>query len=231
MKSKLTLLFLLLASLNVQAQADRPKLVYVYDALSGWSYGFSPVMVELFVRYQDQLEFEVISGGMYTGSKARPAIELADSIMSSYQMVERRTGVTFGRKFLEGTLKDGSVVFNSEKPAIAMAVFRSLLPDKAVFFASALQQAIFRDGMNPEDYRGYQAIVSEFDIDPKDFILRMKERTFLMAAREDFRATKEFRIDEFPAVMLVKDNKIKMLARGYIDQVSLERRLLQTLAE
>lgn len=231
MKTTLTLLLLLGASPVLRAQDERPKLVYVYDALSGWSYGFSPVMVELFVRYQDQLEFEVISGGMYAGSKARPAIELADSILSSYSMVENRTGAIFGRNFLDGTLKNESVAFNSEKPAIAMAVFRSLLPDKCIFFASALQQAIFREGMNPDQYEDYKVIVDEFDIDPDDFIRRMKEKTFRMAAREDFRMAEEFRIDEFPAALLVKDHKIRVLTRGYIDEAALERRLLEALAE
>ena len=41
-----------------------PRIIYCYDAYCGWCYGFSPVIKALYEKYNDQFEFETISGGM-----------------------------------------------------------------------------------------------------------------------------------------------------------------------
>ncbi len=47
------------------------KLVYVFDAYCGWSYGFAPTLAELVRRHPD-LDVEVVSGGLFTGSRRVP---------------------------------------------------------------------------------------------------------------------------------------------------------------
>ncbi len=48
---------------------QRGRIIYVNDALCGWCYGFSPVITAIHEKYKDELDFEVISGGMVTGSQ------------------------------------------------------------------------------------------------------------------------------------------------------------------
>jgi putative protein-disulfide isomerase len=231
MMKKFVVLLLMAISLNLTGQSTRPKVIYIYDALCGWCFGFSPVMVQLFVNYQDQMEFDVISGGMVLGESMEPATELKDYIARTYRDIEKRTGITFGKPFLEGTLQDSTVIFNSLRPAIAMAIFRSLFPETSILFASELQKAIYINGMHPDEPDAYKPLVDFFGVDPDDFTRRMKEKTYLMAAREDFSLVEKFDVEGFPAVLLVKDNKVRFLTRGYIDYPALERRLLEALAE
>ncbi len=61
------------------------KLIYVYDALCGWCYGFSPVISKIHKEYKDSLEFEVISGGMILGDRIGPIGEVASYIKTGLQ--------------------------------------------------------------------------------------------------------------------------------------------------
>ncbi|HXI00169.1 MAG TPA: hypothetical protein VNI52_07850 [Sphingobacteriaceae bacterium] len=133
------------------------KFIYVYDALCGWCYGFSPVVMALHEKYNQQFDFEVISGGMVTGSRVGPIGVVAPYIKKAYRTVEETTGIKFGEGFLRN-IDEGEMIMNSEKPAVALAVFRTYYPDKAVMFAHELQNAINFDGADPNTNEMYRYI-------------------------------------------------------------------------
>ena len=108
-----------------QVCMDKPTLLYVYDPLCGWCYGFSPVMQRLHETFHEQIQFEVLSGGMVLGDRAGPIGQVAPYISWAYKHVEERCGVKFGADFLEGVLKPGTAIFSSEKPCTALTVFKS----------------------------------------------------------------------------------------------------------
>jgi len=142
-RMKYLLVFLaLLPGQALNAQTKKMKVIYVYDALCGWCYGFSPVISKLHERHQEELEFEVLSGGMVTGERIGPIGEVAGYISQAYKDVERAAGVTFGEGFLKGILAEGSAIFTSIPPAVALTVFKQHQPKKAVPFAARLQKAI-----------------------------------------------------------------------------------------
>ena len=68
---------------TAKPMADKPTFFYVYDALCGWCYGFSPVMQNVAAKYDDRLNFEVISGGMVTGPRVGPIGQVAPYIKSA----------------------------------------------------------------------------------------------------------------------------------------------------
>jgi putative protein-disulfide isomerase len=119
------------------------KLIYIYDALCGWCYGFSPVMQQIHAKYVGRLEFEVLSGGMMMGLRAGPIGEVAPYIERAYPDVERATGVRFGEDFLEKILRPGTAVLSSEMPGMALTAFRKHRPAEVLQFAHALQNALY----------------------------------------------------------------------------------------
>jgi putative protein-disulfide isomerase len=96
-------------------------------------------MKQIVEKYQDEFEFEVISGGMVTGERVQPASVMADYILGAYKQVEDRTGVTFGEPFLD-MLRDGTRIQSSFEPALVLRTFKTFLPEKAVLFAHDLQK-------------------------------------------------------------------------------------------
>ena len=206
-------------------QIEGPTLVYIYDALCGWCYGFAPVMQQLHQTYKGQLEFKVISGGMITGERIGPIGEVAPYIKWAYKEVEEKCGVTFGEAFLQDVLEEGSTIFTSVPPAVAMSVFKQHKPKEAVAFASALQRAIYYDGIDPNDQSAYGKYAAEFGLDAFAFSDQMSDQVFQEAAQKDFQTAAQIGVTGFPTVFLYDGKQWHLLARGYAPYMPLRRKL------
>ena len=71
----------------------KPVLIYCYDAYCGWCYGFSPVIKKVAHEFKDQLEIDVLSGGMILPEKPTPIATIAPYIQKAYKTVEETTGI------------------------------------------------------------------------------------------------------------------------------------------
>jgi len=200
------------------------KILYAYDALCGWCYGFSPAMEAFYQKHQNEVEFEVLSGGMVTGDRIGPIGEVASYIRWAYLEVEKAAGVKFGGAFLKNILEEGTTIFTSVPPAIALSVFKSYQADKAVLFASALQKAIYHDGLAPEDIEAYGPLAETFGIDGETFTQQMAEDKFLAQAQKEFYRTQQLGVQGFPTVWAEVENNFYPLTRGYTPLAELENR-------
>ena len=206
------------------------KIIYVYDALCGWCYGFSPVIEQFYRKHRDTIDFEVVSGGMINGSRIGPIGEVAPYIRQAYREVEAKTEVTFGQDFLHQVLEDGHTIFSSVPLAIALSVFKSHQARTAVLFAVALQKAIYYNGMAPEDLVAYASLAEAFGIDGKTFTEQMSQPKFQAKAEEDFQKTQQLGVRGFPTVFAETDGTYHRLASGYTSLPDLENRFSTLLA-
>ena len=205
-------------------------LYYCYDALCGWCYGFSPV-ITAFAKQHPELDVSVVSGGMITGARIGPIGEVAGYISQAYKVVEDRCGVTFGNGFLEGILEPGDAVFTSVPAAVAMAVFRDLLPERQLDYAAALQRAIYYDGIRPLDLNAYADRAAEFGVDYDDFRQRLDDPQYQQLAEQDFEQTARWGVSGFPTVVYDDGSgKRYALARGYVPLEQLERAYQSAMA-
>lgn len=199
------------------------KLLYIYDALCGWCYGFSPTMQAFVDQHEKELEVEVISGGMIIGDRIGPIGEVASYISWAYKEVERATGVEFGKGFLEGTMKEGTAIFTSLPPAIAMSIFKEEKPDKQLAFAARLQKAIYYDGITPRDLETYGDLAAEFGLSNTDFSEKMTKQIYMEKAFEGFDWTKKMGITGFPTLLLQAKEEWHLLGKGAMSLDALEK--------
>ena len=207
------------------------KIIYVYDALCGWCYGFSPVMEAFHQKHRDEFAFEVVSGGMITGSRIGRIGEVAPYIKQAYKEVENRTGVRFGEAFLNDVLEEGSTVFTSVPLGVAMSVLKSHQPRQAVAFAGRLQQAVYYDGLAPQDTDAYGPLAEEFGLNGADFVAQMAQPEFQQAAQQDFQRTQQLGVTGFPTVLAEVNETYYRLVSGYVPLTNLEQQLESLLAQ
>jgi putative protein-disulfide isomerase len=201
------------------------KIIYVYDALCGWCYGFSPVLKECYEKHKNEFEFEVLSGGMMIGDRVGSINDMAPYIKSAYHTVETTTGVKFGEAYLR-VLEDGSMVLNSEMPSIALSLFKQYFPDQSVLFAHEIQNALYFDGRDPSEIETYRYIAVNHSIDPDEFEVKMNLESSKEAAYYDFALAKQLRVESFPAVLIQSsDTGFYLIAKGYTDSATLELRI------
>ena len=208
------------------------SIIYVYDALCGWCYGFSPVIKKVFEKYQTQFNFEVISGGMILGEREGPLSEVAAYIKGAYKTVENTTGVKFGEIFVNEVLEDGKLYFSSEKPSIALSVFKTIYPQKAILFAHDLQSAIYYDGLDLSKDESYIVLAEKYQINGHEFIEKLNAEEFKQAAYYDFALAKQLQVTGYPAVLIkTGESNFYMIAKGYTDFESIELRIQNVLKE
>ena len=205
------------------------KIIYVYDALCGWCYGFSPVITDIEKKYRDRFDFEVISGGMVTGDRIGSIGEVAPYIKWAYKDVEKATGVNFGNTFLNETLEKGEAIFTSIEPAIALSIFKDFKKEDNIAFAGALQKAIYYDGIEPLNLEAYGKIAQRFGLDSADFVSKMEDTYFKNLAYEDFKNAAAFGVRGFPTLIAEINEQYYQLANGYMPLESLETNLQELL--
>ena len=207
----------------------KPRIIYVYDALCGWCYGFSPVIRRFHQQYAADFDFDVLSGGMMTGARVKPISESMSYIEQAYKVVEERTGVTFGDGYLTNILRPGTYVSDSEKPGMAMTLVKAIAPEYAVEFAGVLQNALYRDGIDLNVNAEYGPLVEPFGIDPDEFVAHLSDPAIKEQTWSEFNLVSQYGINGFPTVIADVGDKLFALSRGYVPYEQLEESARQIL--
>lgn len=197
------------------------QLVYFYDALCGWCYGFSPVVKRLQEHFAESLPFAVLSGGMITGERIKPISAMRSYIEHAYPRVEEITGVKFGESFLTNILHRGNYVSDSLPPAVALTVFKSHQPQKQVDFAHDLQKSFYFDGRDLNADETYQQLALRYELNPDLFLEQIHSKVFEEKTLIEFDMVKRFGVNGFPSLALVEETQGavsgKLIAVGYRD--------------
>ncbi len=212
----------------------KPVLIYCYDAYCGWCYGFSKVIQQVALEFKDRLETEVLSGGMVLPEKPVHISATAGYIQNSYKNVEELTGATFGSDYLWHifNFEDSDWFPHSEKPAIAMCIFKEFYPDRSIEFAADLQYALHYEGRDLTDDEAYRHLLEKYSIHPEIFYERLKSDEYKEKANYEFSLVKQLKVTGFPAVFLqTGELKFHLLANGYTDYETLKTRLSNALLE
>jgi putative protein-disulfide isomerase len=220
--------------MNVFILLMTPIIVYCYDAYCGWCYGFSPVISRIYEEYSDRISFETLSGGMIPVESAHHIGRIAPFINESYKRVEQISGVHFGEDFLWHIKNPEKSDWHpsSEKPAIAMAVFRDYYPDDTVVFAADLQQSLHLEGRDLTDNEAYRHLLIKYEIPEDEFYTKLGSAEYKEKAYYDFTLVKQLQVTAFPAVLFQEDElKFHLLARGYTDYDTLKMRIEKVLTE
>ena len=209
-------------------------LIYCYDAYCGWCYGFSEVIKKINSEYKNKLEFEVLSGGMILPEEPVPISATAKYIDQEYKRVEELTNAKFGEDYLWHIKhSDQSDWFpNSEKPAIALCVFKDFYPDQQVSFAADLQYALHFEGRDLTDDEAYRLLLYKYNIPAETFYEKLNDEEYKEQAHYEFALCKQLKASGFPAVFIqLSDIKFYMVAQGYTQFETLNERIENVLKE
>lgn len=192
----------------------KPSLIYVYDPLCGWCFGFHPVMEKIQDRFSDELHVEVKPGGLAIGERAEPIGEGYGYIKDALGQVEKTTGVEFGRNF-KLLAEEGSYFYDSFPPCRAQVVVNSIAPDKALSFAGAMQKAFFVDGKSLNETDTYHSIIDHLNINKELFDQAFESEVNRKRTLEEFEWCKKMGATGFPTLLLKVGEEFGVMARGY----------------
>lgn len=199
-------------------------LVYVYDPLCGWCYGFHPVMEKLAERFKDQLNIRVVPGGLAIDENAQPISEGYNYINSSLEIVEKKTGITFGEPFVQ-LVEQGSYYYDSLPGCKAQNVVNRLAPEQSLKFAGAIQKAFFSNGENLNKLDTYLSILEDFPVDQAEFEAVFTSDQIEKITRDQFEWVHQNNASAFPALLLEIGNDTGLMSKGYRPYDTIESHL------
>ncbi len=208
-----------------------PHFIYVYDPLCGWCYGFGTVMDAVWDQYKDSATLEVVAGGMMRGDRVGPVGEVAPYIRQAYLQVEAHTCVRFGEPYLRDLLGEGATVLDSEPACLMQAAVHRLRPDLDLAFASAVQKAVFRDGMAPRDEAGLRQVAVSLGVDAEKLGTVLREDQTHQDMIDMFNRSESLRVSGFPTLLLEVENRRYVLTRGFAGKSALLDFIRQVLRE
>ena len=212
----------------------KPVLIYCYDAYCGWCFGFSKVIQQIALDFKDMVETEVLSGGMIVTDKPVHISATAGYIQKAYKNVEELTGAKFGADYLWHifNFEDSDWYPHSEKPAIAMCIFKDFYPDRSIEFAADLLYALHFEGRDLTDDEAYRHLLDKYSIRPEIFYERLASQEYKEKAYYEFSLVKQLKVSGYPAVFLqTGELKFHLLANGYTNYETLKTRLNNALQE
>src|SRR5690606_23273041 len=157
---------------------QKSTLFYLYDAHCGWCFGFGPVVQKLYENYGNQLNFEVINGGMVTGERVGLISHMASFIKRSAPRVEEVSGVKFGEAYVNGVLNSETYISNSVPPAVALKILQEQASDQQIKIARGIQQLLYVEGKDLNNAETYLPLVREIGLPEDVFRLKFQQKKY-----------------------------------------------------
>ncbi len=203
-------------------------IIYCYDAYCNWCFGFSAVIKKIKEDFSGFFEFEVLSGGMILPQNPVHISVTAKYMLENYKNVEAVTGVIFGDDYLWHIKNpsDSDWYPNSEKPAVALCIFKEYLPDNQVEFATDLQYALHVEGRDLCDDEAYRHLVLQYNIPEKEFYNKLHSKEYRKKAYHEFALIKQLKITGYPCVLIqITESKFHLIANGYTSHDTIVTRI------
>ncbi|MEI9957624.1 MAG: hypothetical protein WDM90_15305 [Ferruginibacter sp.] len=106
---------------------------------------------------------------------------------------------------------------NSEKPAIALCIFKEYYPEQQLDFASDLQYALNYEGRDLDDDEAYRHLLEKYNLPAEEFYTKLKSADYKEKAYYEFALCKQLSVDSYPQVLIqLSETKFYLLAKGLL---------------
>lgn len=194
---------------------SKPKLIYGYDTLCGWCYGFSKEIEKTIDLLKNDIDFELVNGGLFAGIRGPKMGYMSAHIKRNMQVVTDRTGQKFGKGFLE-LLDSIHYPYNSTKSSIAIEIIKELKPDKVFEFASGIQRSFFKYGSDIHSDDFYLNLIDTYGLNTDQFIKSLHSDYYEAKANNSFFEIQNYGFKGYPASGLKIGNQFKVLTEGFV---------------
>jgi putative protein-disulfide isomerase len=192
------------------------ELVYAFDPLSEWCYAFRPEIAHISSTFEHLLPIRIACGGLIAGARERPVREDTERIEFEMGEVLRRSGIGFGKAFVQNILQEGSWVRRSEPACRAVLIAQEMDRSRALDFANRLCHASFWAGMRPDVPETISRLATASGYDAAALLKRWFESD---ASDRTFRAFSEARrhgVETYPSLFLQDGDEWRPICRGYV---------------
>lgn len=207
------------------AQAPKAKLIYVGDPMCSWCYGFTPEIEAVRRKYENQLEIQMVMGGLNTKQNLPLDAEMRASLQGHWEEIALSTGQPFAYQILN---KKG-FVYNTEPACRAVVAVREIDSTKSYSMFKAIQTAFYSKGIDITQTEELAKIAESIAINFEEFLKMYNSNFIKEKTKGDIQRAERNGIDGFPALILLHGEKVVFISNGYEKAEKVEKALKKHL--
>ncbi len=189
---------------------DKATLMYIGDPMCSWCYGFSTELDEAITELSEEVDFELIMGGLRPYNTETMA-ELKPFLEEHWNDVQERTG----QKFSHDILEEKEMLYDTEPACRAVVTMKELDPELAYIYFKSVQHAFYFQNKNPNSIDTYVDLAVKLNVDELAFRQKFESIEMKDAVKIDFNLSAEIGATSFPTLILKKGDTYFLITRGY----------------
>lgn len=172
------------------------KLIYVYDPMCSWCWGFSETWLKLQAAIGDKLAIEYKVGGLAPDSDEPMRKEMQQFLQQTWQRIEQQLGTPFNHEFWHTAQPRRSTY-----PACrAVLVARQQNKEQEMLYA--IQKAYYLDAQNPSDISTLASLAEQIGLEKNAFLKEIESEKINSLLMEEINQARSLPIQGFPSLVL-----------------------------
>jgi len=179
--------------------------------MCSWCWGFSPVWGEIRKRYEKQVSFQLVLGGLRPGNMERFDESKRAYILQHWHAVHERTGQPFNFDFQMGP----TFTYDTEPASRATVVIRQLMPGKEWEFLKHVHKAFYVQNADVTKAEVLEELAVTVGMDASGFRQVFHESQTKQLVWEDFAQSRHLGVAGFPTLLGQQGQSTSTLMHGY----------------
>jgi len=205
-------------------------LIYCYDPMCSWCWGFQPTWNSLQTALapyieKGELQIQPMLGGLAVDSNAPMPIPMQTNLAATWQKIESQLGTRFNHSFW----KDCQPRRSTYPACRACLVARDQNLEKEM--AEKIQQAYYLNAQNPSDLDTLAECASHIGLKKESFLKAMAHCKETEVLEQEVQIARQLGLNSFPSIALVIANKLIPIPLDYLNPDKMLANILQGLSE
>lgn len=187
------------------------RLIYVYDPMCSWCWGYRETWLKLQAALGDKLAIEYKVGGLAPDSDEPMPIDMQQFLQQTWLRIEQQLGTPFNHEFWH-TAKPR----RSTYPA-CRAVIVARQHEKEQEMLYAIQKAYYLNAQNPSDISTLVLLAEQIGLEKSTFIKEIESENIHSLLMAEINQARSLPIQGFPSLVIENKGNYHAIPVNYLD--------------
>lgn len=187
------------------------RLIYVYDPMCSWCWGYRETWLKLQAALGDKLAIEYRVGGLAPDSDEPMPIDMQQFLQQTWLRIEQQLGTPFNHEFWH-TAKPR----RSTYPA-CRAVIVARQHEKEQEMLYAIQKAYYLNAQNPSDISTLAILAEQIGLEKSTFIKEIESENIHSLLMAEINQARSLPIQGFPSLVIENKGNFHAIPVNYLD--------------
>ena len=184
---------------TTETESPESVLIYVYDPMCSWCYGFRPTWKALKSQLPEGLPVVSLLGGLADDSDVSMPEDMVKYLRRTWSQIESTCGVPFNHAYWDQTLPPPRTTFISCRAVIAA----ERLAGRGEAFAERIQDAYYTEAQNVWDFNTLCDLAEAFGFQRSSFADALMSDDVRAVHDEQRQLAERLQVEGYPSVLLI----------------------------